>query len=57
MYKYANVLCDCTGIMKVITNKGGTDMKKGPITGTFIDEITFDIPSSNWKPGAVEKRP
>lgn len=21
---------------------------KGPITGTFIDEITFDIPSSNW---------
>ncbi len=20
----------------------------GPITGTFIDEITFDIPSSNW---------
>ncbi len=23
-------------------------MKKGPITGTFIDEITFDIPSSNW---------
>ena len=22
--------------------------KKGPITGTFIDEITFDIPSSNW---------
>jgi len=34
--------------MKVRTNKGGTDMKKGPITGTFIDEITFDIPSSNW---------
>lgn len=57
MYKYANVLSDCTGIMKVRTNKGGTDMKKGPITGTFIDEITFDIPSSNWKPGAVEKRP
>lgn len=23
-------------------------IKKGPITGTFIDEITFDIPSSNW---------
>ena len=23
-------------------------MKKGPITGTFIDEITWDIPSSNW---------
>ena len=23
-------------------------MKKGPITGTFIDEITYDIPSSNW---------
>ena len=22
--------------------------KKGPITGTFIDEITYDIPSSNW---------
>ena len=22
--------------------------KKGPISGTFIDEITFDIPSSNW---------
>ena len=21
---------------------------KGPITGTFIDEITYDIPSSNW---------
>ena len=20
----------------------------GPITGTFIDEITYDIPSSNW---------
>lgn len=25
------------------------NMKKtGPITGTFIDEITYDIPSSNW---------
>lgn len=23
-------------------------IKKGPITGTFIDEITYDIPSSNW---------
>lgn len=23
-------------------------MKKGPITATFIDEITYDIPSSNW---------
>lgn len=23
-------------------------MKTGPITGTFIDEITYDIPSSNW---------
>lgn len=24
-------------------------MKSGfPITGTFIDEITYDIPSSNW---------
>lgn len=23
-------------------------MKKGPITGTFIDDITYDIPSSNW---------
>ena len=23
-------------------------MKVGPITGTFIDEITYDIPSSNW---------
>lgn len=23
-------------------------MKKGLITGTFIDEITYDIPSSNW---------
>ena len=23
-------------------------MKKGPITGTFIDEITYDMPSSNW---------
>ena len=23
-------------------------MNKGPITGTFIDEITYDIPSSNW---------
>lgn len=22
--------------------------KAGPITGTFIDEITYDIPSSNW---------
>jgi len=22
--------------------------KVGPITGTFIDEITYDIPSSNW---------
>ncbi len=22
--------------------------KNGPITGTFIDEITYDIPSSNW---------
>ena len=21
---------------------------KGPISGTFIDEITYDIPSSNW---------
>ncbi len=21
---------------------------KGPITGTFIDEITYDIPASNW---------
>ena len=25
-------------------------MKKGPITATFIDEITYDIPSSNWSP-------
>ena len=24
---------------------------KGPITGTFIDEITYDIPSSNWTRG------
>ena len=23
-------------------------MKTAPITGTFIDEITYDIPSSNW---------
>lgn len=23
-------------------------MNKGPITGTFIDEISYDIPSSNW---------
>ena len=23
-------------------------MKKGPITGTFIDEITYGIPPSNW---------
>jgi hypothetical protein len=23
-------------------------MRVGPITGTFIDEITYDIPSSNW---------
>lgn len=23
-------------------------MSKGPITGTFIDEITYDIPCSNW---------
>lgn len=23
-------------------------MKKGPITGTFIDDVTYDIPSSNW---------
>ena len=23
-------------------------MQKFPITGTFIDEITYDIPSSNW---------
>ena len=23
-------------------------MKKGIISGTFIDEITYDIPSSNW---------
>ena len=23
----------------------------GPITGTFIDEITYDIPSSNWTRG------
>ncbi len=23
-------------------------MKRFPITGTFIDEITYDIPSSNW---------
>lgn len=23
-------------------------MNAGPITGTFIDEITYDIPSSNW---------
>ena len=22
--------------------------RKYPITGTFIDEITYDIPSSNW---------
>jgi len=22
--------------------------KKGPLTATFIDEITYDIPSSNW---------
>ncbi|MBR7132269.1 MAG: DUF4434 domain-containing protein [Clostridia bacterium] len=28
---------------RVITVK-----KAGPITGTFIDEITYDIPSSNW---------
>lgn len=21
---------------------------KAPITGSFIDEITYDIPSSNW---------
>ena len=25
-------------------------MKKGPITATFIDEITYDMPSSNWAP-------
>ena len=25
-------------------------MKKGPITATFIDEITYDMPSSNWSP-------
>lgn len=24
---------------------------KGPISGTFIDEITYDIPSSNWTKG------
>lgn len=23
-------------------------MRKGPITATFIDEITYDMPSSNW---------
>ena len=23
-------------------------MTKFPISGTFIDEITYDIPSSNW---------
>lgn len=23
-------------------------MKRGPITATFIDEITYDMPSSNW---------
>ena len=23
-------------------------MKKGPITGTYIDEVSVDIPSSNW---------
>ena len=23
-------------------------IKKYPITGTFIDEITYDIPASNW---------
>ena len=22
--------------------------KKGPITGTYIDEVSMDIPSSNW---------
>ena len=26
-------------------------MKKGPITGTFIDDVTYDIPSSNWTLG------
>ena len=25
-------------------------MEKGPITATFIDEITYDMPSSNWSP-------
>ena len=29
--------------------------KSGPITGTFIDEITFDIPSSNWTAEQWEK--
>ena len=23
-------------------------IKKGPITGTYIDEVSVDIPSSNW---------
>ncbi len=25
-------------------------IKKGPITATFIDEITYDMPASNWSP-------
>ncbi len=29
--------------------------KSGPITGTFIDEITYDIPSSNWSLKQWEK--
>ena len=24
------------------------EQKQYPITGTFIDEITYDIPASNW---------
>ena len=23
-------------------------IKKGPITGTYIDEVSVDIPTSNW---------
>ena len=33
----------------IIISTGEFNMKKtGPITGTFIDDVTYDIPSSNW---------
>ena len=45
---FANI---CDTILKSSPQKIKGELvmiKKGPITGTFIDEITFDIPSSNW---------